>query len=57
MSDRSDYLKSQANLARRLMTGTDDAMARDRLDEYARECDGEVRRLEADEADSPDPNR
>lgn len=54
MNDQSDYLKSQAKLARRLMTSTDDPMALDQLGEYAKECDGEARRIEADEADSPD---
>ncbi len=54
MNDQSDYLKSQAELARRLMTGTDDVMALDQLGEYARTCDGEARRIEADEADRPD---
>lgn len=54
MNDQSDYLKSQAKLARRLMTGTDDPMALDQLGEYAKACDGEARRIEADEADCPD---
>ena len=60
MTDRSDYLKSQAKLARRLMTGTDDRMALDQLGEYAKECDGEARRIETGEAeqvDKPDPIR
>lgn len=57
MTDRSDYLKSQAKLARRLMTGTDDRMALDQLGEYAKKCDGEARRIEDDEADAPDPIR
>ncbi|GAA0620047.1 hypothetical protein GCM10009422_14590 [Brevundimonas kwangchunensis] len=54
MNDQSDYLKSQAKLARRLMTSTDDPMALDQLGEYAKECDGEARRIEADETGGPD---
>lgn len=54
MNDQSDYLKSQAKLARRLMTSTDDPITLDQLGEYAKECDGEAQRIEADETDSPE---
>jgi len=55
MTDQARILKTKAEMARRLMTATTDAMALRELKTFAEECDAEIDRLEAD--DDPEPRR